>query len=541
MLDAALADMGLERLPKVAVEPPAKREFGDVTCNAAMILSKAAGRKPRELAEELAARFRAAQHVESVEVAGPGFINLRFSPEFWRAVAADVLRAGDDFGQAKIGGGKRVNLEFVSANPTGPLHVGHGRGAAVGDSLARLMRFAGYDVATEYYINDAGVQMQILARSVWTRLQEKLGREVPVPEELYRGDYIAEVAAELLAARPEVADLAETEALAVCGDFAKTAMLAAIEKDLADFGVTFDRWYSEKALVDAGGVAAGMDTLAASGHLFEQDGALWFRTSELGDDKDRVLRKSSGELTYFASDVAYHADKLSRGFETLIDVWGADHHGYIPRVRAAIQALGRDPESFEVLLVQLVKLFRSGEPVRMSKRAGDFITLAEVVEETGVDAARFMLLSRKSDSQLDFDLDVVKAQTMDNPVYYVQYAHARVRSMLRKAAAETDLQTEGLADAALGTLDTPEDLDLLKELDRFEDVVESAARNRAPHAVSYYLRELAGELHRYYGVHHVLGAADRATAQARLALLAAVAQVVRTGLHLLGVSAPDKM
>jgi arginyl-tRNA synthetase len=537
-----VAGMGYAYPDKATIEPPKDAKFGDLATNLALVLAKEVGKKPRDLALAIQAAVQGNDpEIDRVEVAGPGFLNFFFSRRFWQETAIEVLARGERYGSFDLGRGKAVQVEFVSANPTGPLHIGHGRGAAVGDSLARILRFMGYRVSTEYYINDAGRQMRLLGVSIWMRYNELHGRPFPEPEDYYRGDYIRDLAREILDARgAALLDLPEAEALDECYQYGMDAIMAGIKTDLAHFRVHHDVWFSEKSLVSAGTVESTLADLKNRGLAYEQDGALWFNSTRYGDDKDRVLRKSSGELTYFASDIAYHANKYGRGFDTVVDIWGADHHGYIPRMKAAVQALGRAPDDLQVILVQLVNLLRGGVQVAMSTRAGEFETLADVCAEVGVDSARFIFLSRKSDSHLDFDLELVKQQSMDNPVYYVQYAHARIASVLRKGAdlgvtpGEPDLDT-------LAGLDTPEDLELLKLLEQFPDVAASAAATLSPHHVGYYLRELAGRLHRYYTLNPILTAPESRLVRARLNLMRAVAQTLRNGLGLLGVEAPEKM
>ena len=541
-LKTALETMGLPWPEKAVIESPRDAKHGDLASNIALVLAKQAGRPPRELAGNLADALRRADaRFQSVDVAGPGFLNVTFSPAFWHETVMRVEEAGEAFGASDMGRGTRVQVEYVSANPTGPLHIGHGRGAAVGDSLARILRFAGFDVTTEYYLNDAGRQMRLLGLSVWLRARELAGLPVTWPEDYYRGAYIIDIAREMLTADPHLTELPDAEGQERCFAYGMARILEGIQKDLREFRVEHQVWFSERSLVDAGAVEATFERLATVGLLFEKDGALWFRTTDLGDDKDRVLRKSDGTLTYFSSDIAYHDDKYRRGFDRVVDVWGADHHGYIPRMRAAVRALGRQATDLDVVLIQLVNLLRNGEQIAMSTRAGQFETLEDVVRDVGVDAARFMFLSRKSDSHLDFDLELVKQRTMDNPVYYVQYAHARVSSVLRRAEEAGLLLAGALRPADLAPLDSAEDLALLRSVDRFEDVVRDAALALAPHHVSYYLLELAGALHSYYARHPVLQAGDPALATARLALLRAVGQTLKNGLALLGVSAPESM
>ncbi len=529
---------------KAQVTPTKDEKFGDVATNLALVLAPGVGMKPRDLAAEVSAAVQAANPgIAKTEVAGPGFVNVFYAPAFWQATVGEVLEAGAGFGRSAQGAGRKVQVEYVSANPTGPLHIGHGRGAAVGDSLARVLRAAGFEVSTEYYINDAGRQMRLLGESVLFRARQAAGQTPAEPGDWYKGDYVIDIAKRLLAENPDLLERPEAEAVEFCKVAAVDEIMAGIKTDLADFRVGHEVWFSEKSLVDNGAVEQTFARLKETGLGFEADGALWMRTTDFGDDKDRVLRKSSGELTYFASDIAYHDHKYNRGFDLVVDIWGADHHGYVPRMKAAVQALGRSADDLAVILVQLVNLLRDGQPVAMSTRAGQFETLADVVAETGADAARFMFLSRKSDSHLDFDLELVKQQSMDNPVYYVQYAHARICSVMAKAAERgVPVTREGAADpAVLAALSTPEDLRLLKLLAQFPATVASAAKQLAPHYVSFYLMDLAGSLHRYYTVHQVLGADAPDVVQARLLLMQAVAQVVKNGLDLLGVTAPERM
>lgn len=541
-LKAALDEMGLPWPEKLVVEPPREARHGDLATNAALLLARDAGRPPRELGAELAQRLAAlCPDIAHAEIAGPGFCNVTFRPEYWRRVVSEVERAGAAYGDSEGGRGRTALVEYVSANPTGPLHVGHGRGAAVGDSVARLLRKAGYAVETEYYLNDAGRQMRTLGLSVWLRVQELAGRAIDFPADYYQGDYIRELARAMLADDPGLADAPEDEGVARCREYAMTGILAGIRADLADFRVEHQRYFSEKSLVASGAVDAAFSALDRAGYTYEKDGALWFATTRLGDDKDRVLRKSDGSLTYFASDIAYHHDKYQRGHQWLVDVWGADHHGYIPRMRAAVAAMGEAKDSFAVILIQLVNLLREGSPVNMSTRAGKFVPLANVIREVGTDAARFMFLSRKSDSPLDFDLELVKQRNLDNPVYYVQYGHARVCALLRRAAAQGLVPAERTDDATLALLDTPEDMALLRHLAAFEETVAQAATSLAPHHVSRYLTDLAGLLHSYYARHQILLPDDEPRARARLALLRAAGQVIANGLFLLGVSAPESM
>lgn len=535
-------EMGLNWPAKAVIEPPRDPKHGDLAANIAMLLAREAHKNPRELAQVFVEKLpQRCADIETVEVAGPGFCNVTFSQHFWRKTVCEVEAAGAAYGQSSVGQGRKTLVEYVSANPTGPLHVGHGRGAAVGDSLARLLRKAGFDVETEYYINDAGRQMRILGLSVWLRVKELAGRPVEWPEDYYRGSYIIDIAREMLAEDPSLPDMEDQAGQDRCYERAMNEILDGIKADLADFRVEHQHWFSEKTLVESGAVKAAFDALTEAGHTFDKDGAFWFATQALGDDKDRVLRKSDGSLTYFASDIAYHHNKFQRGYDWLIDIWGADHHGYVPRMRAAITAMGKPRESFDVVLIQLVNLLQGGKPVSMSTRAGTFETLADVVKEVGADAARFMFLSRKSDTSLDFDLELAKQRSLDNPVYYVQYAHARICAVLRRAEERGITLPAAATDELLAALDTPEDMALLRKMAGFEDMVATAAQALAVHHVSHYLMDLAGMLHSYYAKHQVLLADDTARTLSRLALLRAVSQVLRNGLDLLGVSAPEAM
>ncbi len=541
-LSAIVQEIGLNWPDKATIEPPKEKMFGDLACNAAMILSKEAKQNPRQLAEkikELALKNDTV--LKKIEIAGPGFLNFTFKNNFWLNIIRDVEQAGESFGASCHGRNTRVQIEYVSANPTGPLHIGHGRGAAVGDSLARIMRFAGYDVSTEYYLNDAGRQMNVLGESAWVRYQNLCGIEAALEDDHYQGDYLTEIARiihEQYADR--LLEMDEKQALDICRKIAMNQILSGIKSDLSDFQVEHQVWFSESSLINDQTVNTTLNWLKEKKLAYEHEGALWFRSSELGDDKDRVLKKSDGSLTYFASDIAYHKNKFDRGFDLAVDIWGADHHGYVPRMKAAVQALGKPESSLQVILVQLVNLLREGKQIAMSTRAGKFVTLKDVISEVGTDACRFIFLSRKSDSHLDFDLEIVKRKTMDNPVYYVQYAHARICSLFSRAA-EKGIPFDDDPDASLELLDTPQDLELLKKMAEFPGIVASSAMNLSPHHLSFYLQELAGYLHRYYTVHPVLAAESRQLIQARMVLFKAVARVLKNGLNLLGVNAPERM
>src|SRR5438477_1533863 len=509
----------------LSIERPANPEHGDYASNIALQLSKRLRRNPRQIAEEIAKAsapaLAATGLFEPLTVAGAGFLNIRVKPEAKLEVIRQVLEQGKDYGRAKTEKEESVQIEFVSANPTGPLHVGHGRGAAYGDSLAKLLEFAGARVTREFYVNDAGRQMDILALSVWLRYLQMRNMDVPFPEEGYRGDYVRDIAARLadenLARKADFSGAlpdadAEIDRLIdlakrTLGDgwkrvhrFALEAMLADQREDLAAFRVSFDQWSSEQALHDNGLIDKALRLLQARGHLFEQGGALWFRSSAFGDEKDRVVRRENGQYTYFASDIAYHLDKFERGFDRVIDVWGADHHGYVPRVKGAREAFGLDPGRLEIALVQFAVLYRNGEKLAMGKRSGEFVTLRELREEVGNDAARFFYVLRKSDQHLDFDLDLAKSQSNDNPVYYVQYAHARVSSVFEQWGGDVRC----LATVELSPLATDQEVALLSRLMEYPAVVESAARDLAPHMIAFYLKELAGEFHSYYNATRVL-------------------------------------
>ncbi|MBG0791204.1 MAG: arginine--tRNA ligase [Desulfovibrionaceae bacterium] len=537
-LKKALEGFGWAWPDKAVIEPPKDKRFGDMSANAAMMLAKEAKKAPRTIAEDIKEALSSDPLIEKIDIAGPGFLNFTLAPSFWQETVPVILEAGEGYGTSDMGHGTRVQVEYVSANPTGPLHIGHGRGAALGDSLTRILKKAGYDVEAEYYINDAGRQMLILGGSILYRARQEQGRDVPEPEDYYKGGYIQDIAREVLSLHPDLLDMDEAEALEICKDYGKDDILDGIKEDLAAFGVHHDVWFSEKSLVADGKVDETFADLTASGMGYAADGAFWFKSTELGDDKDRVLRKSNGDTTYFASDIAYHDNKFKRGFDLVVDIWGADHHGYVPRMMAACEALGR-PGGLAVILVNLVNLLRDGQPIAMSTRAGQFETLKDVVDEVGSDAARFMFLSRKSDSKLDFDLELVKQKSMDNPVYYVQYAHARICS-LNKKARDAGLAAAEPTPASLALLDTEWDMEILRLLDQYPDFVEAAARTQSPHMISMYLQELASTLHRYYTNCHVLSA-DKNVAEARLMLLGCVAGVVKNGLGLLGVNAPESM
>lgn len=541
-ITASLREMDLSWPDKATVEPPRDKKFGDLACNVAMMLSKQARQNPRQLAETIKKLvMEKSESLEKIDIAGPGFLNFTFKPKFWADILETVHQKKDSFGSSSFGSGKKVQVEYVSANPTGPLHIGHGRGAAAGDSLTRIMRFAGYDVSTEYYLNDAGRQMNVLGQSTWIRYQNLCGINTALEEDHYQGDYLSEIAAEIFSEhQDQLLKIDQDLAVLTCQKYAMDNILQGIKNDLNDFRVEHQVWFSENSLIIDKKVEDTLSWLLEKGLAYEKDGALWFKSTDFGDDKDRVLKKSDGSLTYFASDISYHKNKFDRGFDLLVDIWGADHHGYVPRMKAAVQALGKTEESLQVILVQLVNLLREGQQIAMSTRAGKFVTLSDVVKEVGADACRFIFLSRKSDSHLDFDLEIVKRKTMDNPVYYVQYAHARICSLFSRAE-EMGIEYKDMTASEVECLNTPEDLELMKKMEEFQDIVISSAQNLSPHHISYYLMDLAGHLHRYYTVHRVLTADNNQLIQARMYLFKAVAQVIKNGLDLLGVSAPERM
>ena len=526
-------------VPEVQIEVPGNPEHGDFASNLAMTMARIEKKSPRQIADALIAALADCDFLSKVEVAGPGFINFTLTPTCWYEVLDDITARGKAYGLSRVGQGRRVQVEFVSANPTGPLHIGHGRGAAVGDAVAAILQAAGFDVQREYYVNDAGNQVATLGRSIWMRLREQNGETIVFPEDGYQGGYIRDLAIKLREVDPAIEQLEESEAVKRCTDFGVTEVLKWIAADLKDFGITFDNWFSEQSLYDRNMVEIELAKLAAKGLSYERDGALWLRTTDYGDDKDRVLIKSDGSPTYFASDVAYHMEKFDRGFERVIDVWGADHHGYVPRMKAVVAGLGHPSDDLEVLLIQMVNLLRDGQPYTMGKRSGNFVTLREVVDEVGSDACRFYFLMRRSDSQLDFDLELAKRQSSDNPVYYVQYAHARVCSIKRNAQEQgVALPKQGAVD--LSSLILPEELLLAKHLARYPETVVGAAQSCEPHRIVYYLQELAAQFHSYYNRQRIL-VEDPATTQARLYLIDGVSTVLANALNLLGVDAPERM
>jgi arginyl-tRNA synthetase len=568
LLRSALASVApAQGLAEIVLERPKQASHGDFASNLAMQLARELKTAPRQIAERLVRELPVSEHVAKVEIAGAGFINFTLTTSARSAVVAAVLAAGDNYGRGAAKGPRqvrRLQVEFVSANPTGPLHVGHGRGAAYGASLASLLAFAGYEVTREYYVNDAGRQMDILAVSAWLRYLELFDEPVPFPPNAYQGGYVREMAEQIkqahgdryvhpaeavLACVPETDDIeARLDGFILAGkdllgedwsyvhSHVLSEQLADCRADLEEFGVHFDVWFSERSLYDTGMVARAVEKLEKAGHIYTQDGAKWFQSTAFGDEKDRVVQRDNGIYTYFASDIAYHLNKFERGFDKVIDVWGADHHGYIPRVKGALLASGADAARLDVTLVQFVSLFRDGHKVSMSTRSGEYVTLRQLREEVGNDACRFFYMLRKCDQALDFDLDLAKSQSNDNPVYYVQYAHARICSVL----AQWDGDESVLGKSDLAPLQHEREYALCSRLAEFPELVQAAARDYAPHALAFYLKDLAGDFHSWYNAERVL-VEDIATREARLALALATRQVLRTGLSLLGVSQPVSM
>ncbi len=532
--------LSFDTLPAFEVEAPKQADHGDLATNLALVLAKPARMAPRKIAELITKNLAAPEGMlRQVEIAGPGFINFFIEDTFWHQVLGEIRSLGPAYGNCDLGRGQKVQVEFVSANPTGPLHIGHGRGAALGDALANLLAAAGYDVVREYYINDVGNQINTLGKSLYFRLRELQGEKIEFPEDGYQGGYMKDLARDYLAAgNPPPSPTPAEDEFITLGRYAGDVILAGIKQDLEDFGVSFDRWFSETNLYDQGLVEQSFAFLQEKGFLYEQDGALWFKSTAFGDDKDRVVRRSTGVTTYFASDIAYHFHKFQEGYDLVVDIWGADHHGYVPRLQAAVEAMGCAGH-LQVILVQLVSLLRAGEPVAMTTRGGTFVTLREVLDEVGKDAARFIFLTRRPDAHLDFDLELAKTQSPENPVYYVQYAHARLASVFRQAAAQ-ELEVPEPGPDIVPFLQLPEEIALLKMLAGYPELVAAAARNLEPHRLTYFLTELASQLHSYYYKHRFISE-DAALSRARLCLVQAVQTVLAHGLRLLGVAAPESM
>ena len=549
-------ELPLNESPQPSLERPREEGHGDWACTIAMRLAKAAHMNPRAIAQVIVDHLPANNLIESFEIAGPGFINLTLTNASFQAVVSEARQQGSDFGKSELSEPCKVNLEYVSANPTGPMHVGHGRWAALGDAIARVMRHAGYSVDEEFYINDQGNQMNVFGNSVVVRYQQLLGQDVEMPEACYGGAYIKDIAQAIIDADGDKwLDANEDERLVAFRERGYAMMLDSVKDTLSTFGNNFDTWFSERSLfvVDENGETKqqrAFDVMNEKGLLFEAEGATFFRSTDYGDDKDRVLVKANGDLTYFMSDVAYHYDKMQRGYDHLIDIWGADHHGYIQRCKAMMAAWGY-PDALEVVLGQLVNLLRDGEPVRMSKRTGEMVTFQELIDEVGVDATRYLMLSKSADQAIDFDIEVAKKQDSSNPVYYVQYAHARICSILRKAGEARGMNVEsagieeivaelGLDDIDLSPLAHESELALMRKMADFSELVAGAARDRAPFRLTHYAQELAGLFHSFYGNCHVLGE-EESVEKARLALVDSTRIVLALSLDLLGVSAPERM
>ena len=557
----------------ITVERTRDRNHGEFASNIALTLAKAARCKPRDLAEKIVAALPTSDKIAKVEIAGPGFINFYMTPTAFQSVITDILTAGSRYGLSTVGANRSIHMEFVSANPTGPLHVGHGRGAAYGAAVADLLEAVGYTVHREYYVNDAGRQMDILGTSVWLRYLELCGESLLFPANAYKGEYVRDIAKKLhqqhgeslrhssavvmqdlpLDApaggdKEEYIDALIARAKQLLGavayrqvfDLGLNDILDDIRNDLREFGVNYETWYSERSLYESGAVDRVVNRLKVSGHMYEQDGALWFRSTDYGDEKDRVVVRDNGQKTYFAADIAYHMDKLERGFERVIDIWGADHHGYVPRIKAALTAMGYDAARLDVLLVQFAILYSGGEKMQMSTRAGEFVTLRELRHEVGNDAARFFYVLRKCEQHLDFDLDLAKSQSSDNPIYYIQYAHARICSVIRQLQEKTLHWDELQGRSSLDRLQESHEQALMLALSRYPEVLENAALNHEPHQLAHFLRDLANDFHTYYNAHMFI-VDDAALRNARLNLIIATRHVLHNGLTLLGVSAPETM
>lgn len=540
IIKGMLLDAGINAEVTFTLVIPEKEEHGDFACNVAMQLTKHLKKNPKIIAEEICEKLKnKMDNTVKLEIAGPGFINISINPSWFAKTCMDVIE-DEKYFHNNIGNNQKVMVEFVSANPTGPLHIGHGRGAAYGDSVARILAMSGYNVTREYYVNDAGNQMNNLSLSVYSRIAEILGREQesPFPESGYHGDYIKDIAQELLSEKKDILDIDKKEALEICLNKAVAVIQKDIDKDLKEFRVVFDNYYSERSLYSEKLIDKALSQLEKSGKMYEKDGALWLNTSSMGDDKDRVLRKTTGEYTYFTPDIAYHQNKYIRGNNYLIDIWGADHHGYIKRMECALECLGYKKETFKASLVQMVNLIQNGEKISMSTRSGEFIPLSWLIEEVGVDATRFFYNMRSHDAQFDFDIDLAKSKSNDNPVYYIQYAYARVNSLLSNAKEKgIDYKRGAFLEKSLGK----EEIQLIKSIIRMKYVIELSCIHLEPHRVSYHLQELASLFHSYYYNNKILNQEDVESSQGRLTVCEAVAITIKTGLDILGVSAPERM
>lgn len=558
---------------EIQIDRAKDKNHGDYASNLALILAKPCKQPPRKIAESLIANIPASSLLEKIEIAGAGFINFFISSRAWAEIVPQVLKAGEKFGCSNAGKGEKILLEFVSANPTGPLHVGHGRSAAFGGSLANILKAAGYHVDSEYYVNDAGRQMNILAVSIWLRYLALTGEPLVFPANAYKGDYVNQIAANILkrdgaayqrswteitenlppdepeggdkelyidALIAKAKDLLGPESFAKIHQYGTQSVLEDIHQDLQEFGIDFERWFSEQSLMDDGSIDKGIQALKEGGHTYEKEGALWFRATDFNDEKDRVLIRANGQHTYFASDAAYHWNKYARGYTRVIDIFGADHHGYMSRIRATVKALGHDETALNILLVQFAILYRGGERVQMSTRSGSFVTLRELREEVGNDASRYFYVARKPEQHIDFDLDLAKSQSNDNPVYYIQYAHARICSVLRQLQERGLSWDENQGLSSIHSLNQPQEIALLSLIGRYPEIIEAAANTCEPHLLAYYLRDLANGLHSYYNAVTLL-CEDEILRSTRLCLLKATRQVIYNGLTLLGVSSPESM
>jgi arginyl-tRNA synthetase len=538
IIKAGLAEEA--QIPAVILETPKEKAHGDYSTNMAMQLARVAKKAPRQIAEQLIENFdKSKASIEKIEIAGPGFINFYMDNSYLTDLIPAILEAGDNYGESKVGNGQKIQVEFVSANPTGDLHLGHARGAAVGDSLCNVLAKAGYDVSREYYINDAGNQINNLALSVEARYFQALGMDKPMPEDGYHGADIIGIGKTLAEEYGDkYVNVSDQERFDAFREYGLKYEMEKLKQDLENFRVKFDVWYSETSLYQNGKIDVALDALRTNGHIYEEDGATWFRSSELGDDKDRVLIKQDGSYTYLLPDIAYHKDKLERGFEKLINIWGADHHGYIPRMKAAIEALGYGRDALEVEIIQLVHLYKDGEKMKMSKRTGKAVTMRDLIDEVGLDAVRYFFAMRSADTHMDFDLDLAVSQSNENPVFYAQYAHARINSILR-SAAEQGLIFDIEAD--FKHIQSEKEIDLLKKLGEFPLAVAEAAQKRMPHRISNYIFELASVFHSFYNAEKVLDLDNKERTVARLSLIKTAQITLKNALELIGVSAPEKM
>ncbi|NWF52168.1 MAG: arginine--tRNA ligase [Nitrospirae bacterium] len=540
ILEDSLKFLGFEAIPSIEIEVPPDESLGDMSTPVAMAVSKTFKKSPKEIAKEILNSIKDKSVFEKIDIAGPGFINFTFSKEYLYSELKKLLEVKKDFLRKDIGRGKRIQIEFVSANPTGPLHLGHGRGAATGEALSNLLCAANYKVEREYYINDAGKQVKLLGLSVFARYQQLLNVDYPFPEEGYKGGYVDEIAIELINKyrdRYVKSDFNSVSDFFI--EYSYKKMLSQIQKDLEDFGIHFDTWQSERELYKEGSVDLAIKDLHAKGYIYEKEGAFWFKSTNFGDDKDRVIIKKDGEYTYFTSDIAYHRKKIEKNYDELINIWGADHHGYIQRVKAVMRAFDYPKDRLIILLVQMVNLLRGGKPVQMSKRAGEFVTLREVMDEVGVDTTKFIFLTRRPDSHLDFDLEIVKSQTAENPVFYVQYANARINSIFKHANGK-GINTESLYNADLNLLESPEEIRIIKKILFYPVIFEEAVDTLEPHRITFYLHELSALFHSFYNKYRVINT-EPSLNRSRLALCEAIRIILKDGLEILGISAPEKM